>query len=174
VVEFGPPTSGASSNWTINLKVSIDYTDKFGRIITESGSANTPVTVGSLANGAYIIEMTDSSSNVYTVVNGTIGLNDPGPSTSPYSATFTFYGTVVGAAGTTSTVFSASNGNITTGNGSTSAPTGTWTVSAVPTVVGGTTFYSLPTPNTITMTAKNPDNSTFGTATVTVNFSVLQ
>jgi hypothetical protein len=174
VVEFGPPTSGASSNWTINLNVSIDYKDKFGRTITESGSANTPVTVGSLTNGAYILEMTDSSSNVYTVINGAIGLNDPGPSTSPYSATFTFYGTIVGAAGTTSTVFSASNGSITTGNGSTSAPTGTWTVSAVPTVIGGTTYYSLPTPNTITMTAKNPDSSTFGTATVTVNFSSIQ
>ena len=172
VVDF-PGPSGTTSTWTINLNASATYTDKFNRTITETGSASVPVTIASLSNGAYILEMTDSSLNVYTPVSGNIGLLDPGaPSTSPYSATFTFYGSVVGASGATTTTFSAPNGTITTSNGNTSTPSAVWSVSAVPIQIDGTTYYFLPA-TMITMTTKDSSNNTFGSS-VNVTFSVLQ
>ncbi len=171
-VDFGAPTSGSSSTYNIVLNASQTFTDEFNRLITETGSTSVPVTVTSLPPGVYITELTDTHGNVYTISAGQVSLLDPGAaSTSPYSLTLNVYGLVSGISGSTSTYFTASNGTIMTSNASSATPSATWTISAVASVIDGTTYYSLPGSTTIEMVTTA--GSTY-TTTLTVYFSVLQ
>ncbi len=172
-VDFGAPNSGSSSTYNIVLNASQTFTDEFNRLITETGSASEPITVTSLPAGVYITELTDAYGNVYTIAGGLVSLSDPGvASTSPYSATYTVYGLLSGISGSPSTYFTASNGTITTNNATSSTPSATWTISAVPTVIDTTTYYSLPGTTTIEMVTTAGGNTY--TTTLTVYFSTLQ
>jgi hypothetical protein len=162
-VTFGPPTSGNSSTWTINLTATTTVHSAGGAVLTQTASA-TPVTVTvtNLPPGAYITKFVDGSSGTVTTPNssGQVSLFNPGPQT--------IFGLVNGATGALNTTFTLScadpngcpiPGTLTTSNATTSTPSAAWSGFA-----GGT--YK------ITMTTTS-DGKLFSTSSVVVNITVL-
>jgi len=163
-VQFGPPTSGSTSTWTIGLSGTVTVSSAGGTQVTSTASA-TPVTVtvSNLSNGAYI----DQVSSLYDGIavpdsNGILGVgNVPG--------TITVSGLVVGASGALNTTFTVApctnvnsglNGypldgcaatgaatTLTTSNATTTSPSASWTgfnggsyKFTMTTTAGGSTF----------------------------------
>jgi hypothetical protein len=155
-VQFGPPTSGTSSSWTINMNANVTVNGNGGTNTTVSGTATSvPVTVTNLGNGVYISQIVSSTNGPgIPDSNGVVLLgNIPG--------TVTISGLVVGASGPLNTTFTTTDTNpITTMNASSTTPSAIWT----PSGSGG--------PVTITMTT-TAGGSTFGTTSVPVEWTVL-
>ncbi|MGA7342663.1 MAG: hypothetical protein WBE72_08450 [Terracidiphilus sp.] len=163
-VTFGPPTSGNSSTWTINLTATTTVHSAGGAVLTQTASA-TPVTVTvtNLSPGDYITKLVDASTGSVATPNssGQITLSNP-------SGTQTIFGLVNGATGALNTTFTLScadpngcpiPGTLTTSNAATAAPSAVWTGFA-----GGT--YK------ITMTTTSGGNL-FATSSVIVTVIVL-
>jgi hypothetical protein len=163
-VTFGPPTSGNTSTWTINLTATTTVHSAGGAVLTQTASA-APVTVQvtNLPPGDYITKLVDASTGTVAVPNsgGQISLFNP-------SDTQTVFGLVNGATGALNTTFTLScadpsgcpiPGTLTTSNATTSTPSAVWTGFA-----GGT--YK------ITMTTTS-GGSLFSTSSVIVNVTVL-
>jgi hypothetical protein len=170
-VTFAQPANGSSASWTINLSASESFTNAF-ETITESGTA-TPVslTVSTLAGGDYITLLTDSNGTSYTPnLASCSGFTFCITNSLNAALSFTVQGLVSGASGALSTSFTVTDSSnnttaLTTNNATSATPSATWT----PPVVNGTNQGNF----TITMTT-TAGGSSFGTATATVAFSVLQ
>jgi hypothetical protein len=135
-VTFGPPTSGKTSTWTINLTATTTVRSASGTVITETASA-TPVTVTvtNLANGVYISQVS-SSNNGVAVPDPTTGALNVGN----VPGTITVSGIVAGGTGTLNTTFTVAPCNddtasctspgsattLTTTGASTATPSASW------------------------------------------------
>jgi hypothetical protein len=163
VVQFGPPTSGTSSSWTIGMNATVTVTGSGGTKVTQTGTATSvPVTVTNLSNGVYISQITSATNGPgIPDSSGIIELgNVPG--------NITIAGVVAGAVGTLNTTFTAAcisycgagNGTIATVNAGSTTPYAIW----MPPGGGGTFLITMNT---------TAGGSSYGSATATVLYTVL-
>jgi hypothetical protein len=168
-VTFGPPTSGNTSTWTINLTATTTVNSSGGRVLTQTASA-TPVTiqVTNLPAGIVISQVSSANNGPAIPSDGILQLgNLPG--------TITVSGVVTGATGALNTTFSVApcsavfrgtcigpgNATVLTATGAaTPTPSATWTG-----FEGG--IYEI----VMNTTA---GGSLYGTDTVLVSGSILQ
>jgi len=155
IVQFGPPTSGNTSSWTINMNATVTVNGSGGTKVTQTGTATSvPVTVTTLSSGVYITQVVSSANG--PAIPDSDGVLDVGN----VPGTITITGLVVGATGTLSTTFSVNDGTITTTNGNTTTPSAVWS----PSGNGGVA--------TITMTT-TAGGSAYGSTAVPVRYTVL-
>jgi hypothetical protein len=167
-VTFGPPTSGTTSTWTINLTATTTIHSAGGAVLTQTASA-TPVTiqVTNLRAGVYLSQVSSANNGIATPEsNGVLNVgNVPG--------IITFSGVVSGATSTPNTTFTVAVCN--DGTAACSSPGAATTL----TTVGAATATPLASWNgfqggfyKVTMTT-TAGASTFGTASVVIFGSLL-
>lgn len=161
VVQFGAPTSGSTSSWTINMSANVTVNGNGGTSTTETGTATSvPVTVTNLSNGVYIAQVIGANGPGVPDSMGILELgNVPG--------NVTISGSVVGASGPLNTTFTVTCisscpliGTITNMNATTTSPSALWATPG-----SGGEFM-------ITMTT-TAGGSTFGTSSVLVSYTQL-
>jgi hypothetical protein len=168
---FAPPLAGASAaDWTVNLKASHTYFDRFNRPITKTGHVSAPFTVTSLPTGVHIMRLVETIAPdvFYTVGPGvnTISILG-GVSGTPLTRHFIISALASGVSGISS--FSATHGNISTPNPFGSQPSATWDLTAVPFTDG---TYHFPD-TVITLTTTTSGGQTY-TTNLNVQFIVIK
>ncbi len=169
-VVFGPPASGNSSTWTINLTATTTVHSAGGAVLTQTGTAApVTITVTNLGNGVYIGPITNQFGQV-AVFDPNVGALNVGNVPTPITVT----GIVSGATSAPNTTFTVAPCNdqtaACTNPGAATALPVTGAATASPSAVWSSGFSGGYYKITMTTTA---GGSQFGTASAIIFGTVL-